>query len=142
MEKVVSSFTVLFEEPFWIGLYERTCGKKLEVCKITFGPEPKDYEVYEFLQKCGEELRFSPPVSAGNRSAGPGARVNPKRRQRQISKQLKATGIGTKAQQALALQHEEGKQARSAASKEEREREKERRFQLKQEKRKQKHKGK
>lgn len=38
-----SSLTILFEAPFWIGLYERTDGGKYEVCKITFGSEPKDY---------------------------------------------------------------------------------------------------
>ena len=46
-----SSLTILFEAPFWIGLYERTDNGKYEVCKITFGSEPKDYEVYEFLLK-------------------------------------------------------------------------------------------
>ncbi|HRK76285.1 MAG TPA: DUF2992 family protein, partial [Streptococcus parasuis] len=35
-----SSLTILFEAPFWIGLYERTDGGKYEVCKITFGSEP------------------------------------------------------------------------------------------------------
>ena len=38
-----SSLTILFEAPFWIGLYERTDSGKYEVCKITFGSEPKDY---------------------------------------------------------------------------------------------------
>ena len=46
-----SSLTILFEAPFWIGLYERTDNGKYEVCKITFGSEPKDYEVYQFLLK-------------------------------------------------------------------------------------------
>ena len=41
------SLTILFEDPFWIGLYERFDEDKYEVCKITFGAEPKDYEVYE-----------------------------------------------------------------------------------------------
>ena len=48
-----SSLTILFEAPFWIGLYERMDNGKYEVCKITFGSEPKDYEVYEFLLKIG-----------------------------------------------------------------------------------------
>ena len=43
-----SSLTILFENPFWIGLFERIDGDKYEVCKITFGAEPKDYEVYEY----------------------------------------------------------------------------------------------
>ena len=48
-----SSLTILFEAPFWIGLYERTDNGKYEVCKITFGSEPKDYEVqaYRLVQE-------------------------------------------------------------------------------------------
>ena len=59
-----SSLTILFEAPFWIGLYERTDSGKYEVCKITFGSEPKDYEVYEFLLKNWHKLKFSPPIQA------------------------------------------------------------------------------
>ena len=53
-----SSLTILFEAPFWIGLYERTDNGKYEVCKITFGSEPKDYEVYEFLLKNWHKLKW------------------------------------------------------------------------------------
>ena len=40
---VRTQITVLFEDPFWVALYERESGEKYEVCKITFGAEPKDY---------------------------------------------------------------------------------------------------
>lgn len=53
MDVAVSKLTVFFEEPFWIGVYERQFKGKLEVCKIIFGAEPKDYDVYEFLLKTG-----------------------------------------------------------------------------------------
>ena len=46
-----SSVTVLFDDPFWIALFEREYDEKYEVCKIIFGAEPKDYEVYSFLLK-------------------------------------------------------------------------------------------
>ena len=36
-----SSLTVFFEDPFWVGVYERTDGGRYEACKITFGAEPK-----------------------------------------------------------------------------------------------------
>ncbi|MGN0457451.1 MAG: YjdF family protein [Eubacterium sp.] len=49
MVEVISSITIMFDEPFWIGIYERQFKSKYEVCKITFGAEPKDYEVYEYL---------------------------------------------------------------------------------------------
>lgn len=42
MDKVSSRLTVFFEEPFWIGVFERISEGKLSVCKVTFGAEPKD----------------------------------------------------------------------------------------------------
>ena len=139
MDTVSSKLTVMFEEPFWIGLYEREYGGRYEVCKITFGPEPKDYEVYVFLLDNRQRLVFSPPIAAEKTKE---KRINPKRMQRQISRQLASyEGIGTKAQQALKLQHEEGKQARKKRTKEEKDAEAERRFEQRQKKRKDKHNG-
>lgn len=139
MDTVSSKLTVMFEEPFWIGLYEREYGGRYEVCKITFGPEPKDYEVYAFLLDNRQRLIFSPPIAAEKTKE---KRINLKRIQRQISRQLASyEGIGTKAQQALKLQHEEGKQARKKRTKEEKDAEAERRFEQRQQKRKDKHNG-
>lgn len=139
MDTVSSKLTVMFEEPFWIGLYEREYGGRYEVCKITFGPEPKDYEVYAFLLDNRQRLVFSPPIAAEKTKE---KRINPKRMQRQISRQLASyEGIGTKTQQALKLQHEEGKQARKKRTKEEKDAEAERRFEQRQKKRKDKHNG-
>ena len=58
MNQSKAKLTVFFEEPFWIGLYERESDGKYEVCKITFGAEPKDYEVYQFLLDNWRQLRF------------------------------------------------------------------------------------
>lgn len=135
---IKSCFTVLFENPFWIGLYERIDGDKYECCKITFGAEPKDYEVYDFLLKNWNNLQFSPPVESEEVKE---YRINPKRMQRQINRQLENKGIGTKAQQALKAQHEQNKVEKKSKRHELRERQKELKFALKQEKKKDKHKG-
>ena len=37
--------TVYFDEPFWVGVFERCDNGKLSVCKITFGAEPKEQEI-------------------------------------------------------------------------------------------------
>ncbi len=134
-----SSLTILFENPFWIGLYERMDGDKYQVCKITFGAEPKDCEVYEFLLENWYALKFSPPVKTERMKE---RKINPKRMQRQINSQLKNKGIGTKAQQALKLQHEQNKLERKHQSREQKEAEKERKYALRQEKKKAKHRGK
>lgn len=131
-----SSLTILFENPFWVGIYERIDDGKYEVCKITFGAEPKDYEVYDFLLKNWHKLKFSPPVKADKVEE---YKVNPKRMQREINSQLKNKGIGTKAQQALKLQHEQTKIERKTQSREQKEAEKERQYALRQEKKKSKH---
>lgn len=133
-----SSLTLLFENPFWIGLYEHFDEGRYEVCKITFGAEPKDYEVYEFLLRNRYKLKFSPPVKMEKTEEH---KTNPKRMQREINRQLQDKGIGTKAQQALKLQHEQNKMERKTKSKMQREAEKERQYALQQEKKKEKHRG-
>ena len=88
------------------------------MCKITFGAEPKDYEVYEFLLKNWHKLKFSPPIQAEVIAE---RKINPKRMQREINSQLQDKGIGTKAQQALKLQHEQCKLERKTKSREQKE---------------------
>lgn len=133
-----STLTVFFEDPFWVGVYERMDGERYEVCKITFGAEPKDYEVWEFLRKNWSRLRFSPPMK-GQRLEE--RRRNPKRRQREIRSKLQESGVGTKAQQALKLQQEANQQERKTLRREQREAEKERQYQLRQQKKREKHRG-
>ena len=138
MGTVAAKLTVFFEAPFWIGLLERECAGQYEVCKILFGAEPKECEVYNFLLANWGRLRFSPSMEAQTID---GRYANPKRMQRQIRRQLENAGIGTKAQQALKFQREQGKSACRSRLREQREEEKQRQFELKQKKRKEKHRG-
>ena len=137
MDKTSGKLTVFFEEPFWVGVFERISDGKLSVCKVTFGAEPKDYDVLDFILKYYYELKFSPAVETQVRQVAD----NPKRRQRNARKQLKDNGIGTKSQQALQKQREEMKTERKQISKSQREAEAQRQYELKQQKRKEKHKG-
>lgn len=138
MNGSIGSLTVYFEEPFWVGVFERIEEGKLYVCKVTFGAEPKDYEVWEFILRHYYELKFSPAIKTELKQS---AADNPKRRRRNVKKQLQNAGIGTKSQQALAAQREELKIERKKVSKEQREAEKQRQFDMKQQKRKEKHRG-
>ena len=95
--------------------------------------------MYEFILRNWYELKFSPSLSHKTELEKV---INPKRLQRKIKNSLQNTGIGTKAQQALKLQHEQLKTERRVQSKEERETEMERQYRLRQEKKKAKHKGK
>ena len=131
------TLTVFFEEPFWVGVFERVSAGKLSVCKVTFGAEPKDYEVYDFILKRYDALKFSESVEMNVRRTAD----NPKRRQRNVKKQLRKAGIGTKSQQALQKQREASKIERRRITKEQRETEERRRRALKERQRKEKRRG-
>ena len=137
MDKTISRLTVYFEEPFWVGVFERVEDGKLSACKVTFGAEPKDAEVYDFVLRHYDGLRFSPAVEAHVKED----KRNPKRLQRDVKKQLQNCAAGTKAQQALKLQHEQNKKERKVKSRAEKLAQQERMFALKQQKKKQKHRG-
>ena len=125
MDKVNGKLTVFFEEPFWVGIFERIEDGKLSVAKVTFGAEPKDYEVQEYIQKCYFSLKFSSVVETVVKDI----KRNPKRMQRKAKKQMLEIGIGTKSQQALKLQQE-----RKEKSRKRKEAEEQRMFELKQRK--------
>ncbi len=129
--------TVYFEDPFWVGVFERIEDGKLSVCKVTFGEEPKDYKVRDYVLHHDYELVFSPAIETETRQTAD----NPKRRSRNARKHLENTGIGTKSQQALQRQREEMKMERRQISREEREAESQHRFEMKQAKKKEKRRG-
>ena len=137
MDKANGKLTVYFEEPFWVGVFERIEDGKLSVAKVTFGAEPKDYEVQEYIRKYYSSLKFSPAVDTVVKDI----KRNPKRMQREAKKQMQETGIGTKSQQALKLQQEQNKQERKVRSREKKEADELRMFELKQQKKGEKHRG-
>ena len=137
MDERIGKLTVYFDNPFWVGVFERIEDDKLSVCKVTFGAEPKDYEVLQFILKNYSQLKFSPSVDVKVRKEA----KNPKRMQREARKQTALSGIGTKSQQALQQQREENKLLRKTISKQIQEAENQRRYDLKQQKRKEKHRG-
>ncbi len=137
MDRVSGKLTIYFEDPFWVGVFERIENRKLSVAKVTFGAEPKDYEVLEFINRNYYHLQFSPAVETVVKDT----KKNPKRAQRDAKKQTLETGIGTKSQQALKLQQEQNKQERKVRSREQRDAESQRLFELKQMKKREKHKG-
>lgn len=133
-----AALTVYFEDPFWVGVYERKSGPKLEVSRIIFGAEPKDYTVYDFLLRNWNRLSFSPPVADPDPLQ---KKENPKRVQRKIRAQLSRQGIGTKAQMALKLQQENAKASAKLRRREKCELEKQQKYELRRRKQKEKHRG-
>ena len=132
-----AKLTVYFEDPFWVGVFERIEGDRLSASKVTFGAEPKDYDVLRYVLEHYHELRFSEPVVREVREKAD----NPKRRQRAAARAMQQTGVGTKSQQALQAQREMMKTERQVKSREQKLAEAERLFELKRQKKKEKHRG-
>ena len=114
MNETGVALTVYFDGQFWAGVFERQDGERLFACKVTFGAEPKDHEVWEFILRHYYALKFSPAIKAERKQSAD----NPKRRQR-----------------------EEIKTERKKTGRERRDAEEQRRYELKQQKRKEKHRG-
>ena len=135
---VTARLTVFFEDPFWVGVYERRAGPLLEAAKVTFVKEPTDGQVYEFFLSHFSRLRFGAVLAPQSQ---PQRRPNPKRMQREAARALLSHGVGTKAQQAVSAQREEAGRLRQALRRDRALEEKERRFALRTQKRKEKHRG-
>lgn len=138
METAKAKLTVLFDPPFWVGVFERESGGRYEACRVIFGAEPRDVEVYGLVLAQYDQLVFSPALDALPEAE---REINPKRAQRLARRSTQPGSIGTKAQQALQLQREQHKTQRRGASKAAREAEEARRYQLHCEKRRKKHRG-
>ena len=137
MDKVTEKLTVFFDDPFWVGIFERSEGNKLSVAKVTFGAEPENYDVYEFILEHYYDLQFSSTVKVAVKEE----KRNPKRKQKIARKTMQEKGIGTKSQQALKQQYEQNKQDHKVNNREEKAVKEQRQFELKQQKKKEKRRG-
>ena len=138
MERVSIKLTIYFEEPFWVGIFERSIDEKFSVCKVVFGAEPKDNEIFGLVLNRYSKLKYSPEILYEKAFK---EKVNPKRVQRDVKKQLNNKGVSTKSQQALKLQQEQNKTIRKIKTKEQKGLEKEKMYSLRQQKKREKHKG-
>lgn len=130
--------TVLFEDPFWVGIFERNDGKHYSVAREVFGAEPTDIEVYQFVISKLSTLRFTTPIKEDKKKI---RKINPKRLQREVIKSSqKATGV-SKAQDVMRIELEKNKKISKEKSKLRKEMEEQRKFDLKQAKKKKKQKG-
>ena len=134
---VSSTLTVYHDGRFWVGLAEHVEGGGYGAARIVFGAEPSDGEIPRFVTSEWEKLAFFGDDSA---EAGRPAK-NPKRRARKAAKALKRPAMSTKAQQALANQHETMKRESAQARSQRRADEAEARFEQRKLKRKRKHRG-
>ena len=136
MEIVSIGLTVYFEDAFWHGLFEQEYEGTYQVCRVTFGQEPKEDEILKLLQTQFARLSFSPEAIVKQY-----VKIkNPKRLQRVVKKQVKQK-VSSKSQELLQLQHEERKKHSKQQSSLQKQLLKQEKFERKQQKRKEKHKG-
>jgi len=100
--------TVFYDGQFWVGVVEEIVNGKLRAGRYLFGSEPKDQEVFAFVNT--KLLDFmnglSEQLSVENRQP---KKMNPKRLARQVAREMKANGVSTFAQAALQLEYEKRK---------------------------------
>ncbi len=129
---------IYFEDPFWVGIFERTSEKGYAVVRYVFGAEPTEAELLRFALHRYAFLRFSEPGPVRERKSAP---LNFKRRQREIRQQEDLRGHLTRAQAAVQAERERQKVARKQTSRAERDTAQGQQFELRQAKRKEKHRG-
>ena len=157
MESAKTKLTVFFEPPFWTGLIERETGDRYEVCRVIFGAEPSDAEVYVYVLDRYGSLKFSPALEGGSifdpldlaHEGGDVLHVPLVRPHgvHHLQGEEHQGGLSLIPQlhpldqQALQLQREQSKMKRRICSREIRQADEERRYHLRQAKRKEKHRG-
>lgn len=138
MDRNFSSFTLLFQEPFWIGVAERWDEAGYSAARVVFGAQPTEPQLYEWLLREWHRLNFSPAREGESPAV---QRKNPKRRQREAHAATRARGIGTRAQEALSRQREQEGLVRQSRSRQDKLEEAERKFLLRQQKKRDKKRG-
>lgn len=141
MKQYTIKVTVLLENSFWIGLFERNDSEGYAVARKIFGGEPTDPELYDFVLTQFDELKFTEPQNFKLVIK----RKNPKRMQREVRHEMEKAKNGlpgtTYAQEVLRLDLEKNKKLKQVTSKAEKEIRLEEKFQQKQAKKKKKHRG-
>ncbi|UNS99099.1 YjdF family protein [Streptomyces tubbatahanensis] len=138
-----STFTVFFEDPFWVGVLEVTEPDGVRAARHVFGAEPTNPELLDFaVRDFGgllEQALSSPivPPDSTERSRV----TNPKRLARAAAREQGKRPVSTAAQEALARGFEESKAESRAAAKRRRAAEDAHRRELARAKAKQRHRG-
>ena len=130
--------TVYFDDPFWVGVFEREDETGYRVSRVVFGSEPTDAVLYEYIQGEYKNLDFGKPLKNQIKIV---RKKNFKRMQREVRKIIYEEGVGTKAQQAMKLDLAINKKERQTISREKQEEQKALKFKIRQDKKQEKHKG-
>ncbi|GAB1801534.1 YjdF family protein [Priestia megaterium] len=136
------SLTIYHDGQFWVGIIEVVEDGKLRAFRYVFGTEPKDTEILDFIYYKLLNI-INQSVHSGIDVEGKSdKKINPKRLQRQVAKQINKVGVSTKAQEAMKQEYEEKKKSKKKRAKQYGEELKDQKYLMKKQKAKAKHKGK
>ena len=133
------SFTVVFEDPFWVGLFEESDDDGYyRCCRVVFGNEPTGPELFDFIRRRYSQLFFtSVPLEEAEESK----KINPKRLARETARLMEGSPRLKKAYEVIRKGYEQKKENLRKAAREQRAAEDEKKFALRCGKRKRKHRG-
>ncbi len=128
---------VLFDEVYWIGVVEVVDDNLLKVKKIIFKKEPSNEMIYQYVL----HHQLLDNLSHGLKSEYKDKKINPKRLQRMIHRQVKDVKITKKSYEAMKQLQEENKDKRKSLKRKKVKEKQEYLYSLKRLKKKEKHKG-
>ncbi|MEU6089714.1 YjdF family protein [Streptomyces sp. NPDC047085] len=139
-----STFTVYFDDPFWVGVLEIADEDGVRAARHVFGAEPTGPELMQFSLRAFDGLLARAlacePVDPDN-AARQRRVVNPKRQARAVAREQRARPVSTMAQEAMARAVEQAKQENRRAAKRRRAEEAEQRREQARQKAKSRHRG-
>lgn len=134
--------TIYFDGQFWIGIVEMMENNKLKVCKHTFGSEPKESEILDFIFHDMIPLLNSTSGVKNSIDKRKNKTINSKRLIRLAAKEMKNQWVSNKSYEALRIELEQKKKMKKCITRQMKEELKEQKRQMKIQKRKAKHRGK
>ncbi|GIN94409.1 hypothetical protein J6TS1_02790 [Siminovitchia terrae] len=135
------TLTIYYDGQFWVGVIEIQENGRLKAYRYVFGTEPSDTEVLEFVNYRLYAVITKSTQLGIKEKRGVNKRINPKRLQRQVAKEMKQKGISTQAQEAI---KEDIKRRKMEGKKLKKQRDnafKQKQWEIKKQKAKKKHKG-
>lgn len=133
--------TIYFDGQFWIGIVEMFENNKLKVCKHTFGSEPKDSEILDFIFHDMVPLLNSTSGVKNSIDKSKNKIINPKRLIKLAAKEMKNQGVSNKSYEVLRIELEQKKKMKQCITRQKKEELQEKKRQMKIQKRKAKHRG-
>lgn len=133
--------TVYYDGQYWVGVIEIQERGRLKAHRYVFGTEPSDTEVLEFVNHQLLAVIEKSRQTGIKRKSNLKKKINPKRLQRQVAKEMKQRGISTQAQEAIKEEIERRKVESKKIKKQRDAAYKQKQWEIKKQKAKQKHKG-